>query len=84
VSEFNSLYTSFSGKKYCLHENAKLVFFFKIYTKTIHTKKKKKFTRIVQVNCTVHANTNLKKQLGAASPILRSKHELIRAQLVIK
>jgi len=29
----------FQEKKYCLHENAKLVFFFK-YTKTIYTKKK--------------------------------------------
>ena len=66
----------FQEKKYCLHENAKLVFFKKIYTKTIHTQKKKRFTRTVQVNCTVHANTNLKKQLEAASPILRSKREL--------
>ena len=94
----------FQEKKYCLHENAKLVFFKKKYTKTIHTQKKKRFTRTVQVNCTVpvnsdcsreqcnslalfaqtvqvnctvHANTNLKKQLEAASPILRSKRELV-------
>jgi hypothetical protein len=31
----------FQEKKYCLHENAKLVFFKKKYTKTIHTQKKK-------------------------------------------
>ena len=31
----------FRGKKYCLHDNAKLVFLKKIYTKTIHTEKKK-------------------------------------------
>jgi hypothetical protein len=35
------------------------------------------FAQTVQVNCTVHANTNLKKQLEAASPILRSKRELV-------
>ena len=49
----------FRGKKYCLHDNAKLVFFKKIYTKTIHTEKKN--TRIVQVNCTVHATTKFQK-----------------------
>ena len=32
----------FQEKKYCLHENAKLVFLKKKYTKTIHTQKKKK------------------------------------------
>jgi len=40
VSEFNSLYTSFSGKKYCLHENAKLVFL-KKYIQKLYTLKKK-------------------------------------------
>ena len=52
-------------------------FFLKKNIQKLYTlKKKKRFTRTVQVNCTVHANTNLKKQLEAASPILRSKREL--------
>jgi ribosomal protein L31E len=50
----------FQEKKYCLHDNVKLVFFKKKYTKTIYTIKKK-ITRTVQVNCTVHVNTKFKK-----------------------
>jgi len=46
----------FREKKYYLHDNAKLVFL-KIYIYENYTHcKKKKSTRIVQVNCTVHVN----------------------------
>jgi dipeptide/tripeptide permease len=54
----------FQERKYCLHDNVKLVFFYKKYTKTIHTIKKN--TRTVQVNCTVQniqkLYTHLKKK----------------------
>ena len=50
----------FQEKKYCLHDNVKLVFLKKIYTKTIHTKIIIIIiiiTRTVQVNCTVRVNS---------------------------
>jgi hypothetical protein len=75
----------FQEKKYCLHDNVKLVFF-KKYTQKLYTLKKK-ITRTVQVNlhclraqckwialCT--RIQNLKKQPGAASRMSRLKREL--------
>ena len=49
----------FREKKYCLHDNAKLVFLKKKYKNYTHWKKKN--TRTVQVNCTVHATTKFLK-----------------------
>ena len=55
----------FREKKYCVHDNAKLVFFKKniqkLYTLKKTKKEKKKFTRTLQVNCTVHANIKFEK-----------------------
>jgi hypothetical protein len=49
----------FQEKKYCLHDNVKLVFskkkIYKNYTHYIY--KKKKNTRTVQVNCTVRVHS---------------------------
>jgi len=47
----------FREKKYCVHDNAKLVFL-KINIQKLYTLlKKKNFTRTVQVNCTVPVNS---------------------------
>jgi hypothetical protein len=75
----------FQEKKYCLHDNVKLVFF-KKYIQKLYTLKKK-ITRTVQVNlhclraqckwialCT--RIQNLKKQPWAASSMSRLKREL--------
>jgi len=43
ASEFNSFNTSFLRKKYCVHENVKLVFL-KINIQKLYTLKKKKVT----------------------------------------
>jgi len=55
----NLIYSKLIFKKNTKNVNLiyyKLIFF-KKNTKTKHTKKKKEFTRTVQVNCTVHVNT---------------------------
>jgi hypothetical protein len=56
----------FRGKKYCLHDNAKLVFFKKIYTKTIHTEKKK------------HSNSASELYCARDHKISKSSQELLR------
>jgi len=66
----------FREKKYCLHDNAKLVFLIKKNIQKLYTLEKKNSTRTVQVNCTVHATTKFQKQPGAASPNSRAKREL--------
>jgi hypothetical protein len=50
----------FREKKYCVHDNAKLVFL-KINLQKLYTLKKK-VTRTVQVNCTVPVNSAIHLQ----------------------
>ena len=57
----------FREKKYCLHDNAKLVFLKKKYTKTIHTDEKKK-----------HSNSASKLHCARDHKISKSSQELLR------
>ena len=53
--------------------HSKLYIFLKKYTKTKHTEKKKKlFTRTVQVNCTVGVHSARKRRIS------KSRQELLR------
>jgi hypothetical protein len=50
ASEFNSFDTSFSRKKYCIHDNAKLVFL-KINIQKLYTLKKSNLNSATELHC---------------------------------